>query len=396
VNKAKKYIAVFLLVCFCTSCSFWPLSESAESRVQQLEIAQIGFNRTGYSLLSETLQRNYDNLNNGIYQMQHEISVRGMSEKQMKMVMEYYRADNPQVFWFSGEYEYNHNVLTQNINSIHINYSYTDLNTGKQVPYTKETIQEMSDKIQTETRIILAGITPEMNDYQKVKYLHDYLATHVAYDSGGNFQHNLYGALVEKRAVCDGYAFAFQYLLSLIGIDSRIVYGSADGVGHAWNIVRMDGEYYHVDVTWDSTADETEPVTYSYFGVTDAFILQNRQVYSPWEGTAEAENSVYLPIPACTAIQNNYFVREDQLITDYQQGGREKISQIARQALEQGDSSVQVQFSKDQDMNLFLEEISTHRQAGLEQFPYSTETTQVSILSLDSDNLIIIRFKNLS
>lgn len=393
VRNAKKWIALLLVLCLCTSCSFLSLDLRENHQVQELSVQQTGFSRVGYADLEEDLQYNYDSLNEGFYQMRQKISMRGMTEAQMKRLMEHYRADNPQVFWFNGEYEYNHNVLTQKINSIYIDYSYTDLNTGKTVPYTRELIQEMEVKLQTEVGIILSGITAEMDDYQKVKYLHDYLATHVTYDNSGNFRHNLYGALVEKRAVCDGYAFAFQYLLSLVGIDSRVVYGSADGVGHAWNAVKMDGEYYHVDVTWDSTADQEEPVTYSYFGVTDSFIQQNRELYSPYEGTPEAENSKYLPIPQCTAVTNNYFVREGKLIEDYEQGGREKISAIANEAMEQGVASVQVQFVEKADMEQFLQEIASERPPGLESFPYSTSTTQVGILSVESDNLVIIRFR---
>ena len=77
--------------------------------------------------------------------------------------------------------------------------------------------------------------------------------------------HTAYGALVEdsrglrRKAVCDGYAYAFQYLLSKAGIQSAVIVGKADFGGedpldevyHAWNIVKLDGQWYETDCCWD-------------------------------------------------------------------------------------------------------------------------------------------------
>lgn len=91
--------------------------------------------------------------------------------------------------------------------------------------------------------------------------LHDRLALWCEYDKenydkdkagGGSIpsaSHQMYGALVNRVAVCDGYARAYKYLLAQVGIDSSLV--RSEKLNHAWNILNLGGRYYHVDVTWD-------------------------------------------------------------------------------------------------------------------------------------------------
>ncbi|MBE5848779.1 MAG: hypothetical protein E7298_01250 [Lachnospiraceae bacterium] len=102
--------------------------------------------------------------------------------------------------------------------------------------------------------------------------IHDKLIDYVSYDRDilskmivEDLAHTAYGALVEdsrglrRKAVCDGYAYAFQYLLSKAGIQSAVVVGKADFGGedpldevyHAWNIVKLDGQWYETDCCWD-------------------------------------------------------------------------------------------------------------------------------------------------
>lgn len=96
------------------------------------------------------------------------------------------------------------------------------------------------------------------SDYDKIKYIHDWLVDNIVYDStiSRDNTHNIYGALVEKEVVCDGYARALKYLLDEINIPCVIVQGIAtnsDGVSesHAWNYVRLYGKWYAIDTTWD-------------------------------------------------------------------------------------------------------------------------------------------------
>jgi len=103
-------------------------------------------------------------------------------------------------------------------------------------------------------------IDQEMTPEDKVRQIHDYLAGHIRYDYDlKSISHNAYGALVMGEAVCDGYAESFKYLLDLVGIDNHLIYGQAKGIDHAWNLIALDGAYYHFDLTWndDDIYEET-------------------------------------------------------------------------------------------------------------------------------------------
>ena len=113
--------------------------------------------------------------------------------------------------------------------------------------------------------------------YDKVKYIHDYIVDNAEYDNSDRTNNgNIYGLLIEKNAVCEGYAKAFQYLLDLLDIPNIIVYG--EGVNsnnqsefHSWNYVQMDnGKWYAVDTTWDDpiiigNGRITEDIKHEYF-----------------------------------------------------------------------------------------------------------------------------------
>ncbi|MDD6678385.1 MAG: transglutaminase domain-containing protein [Firmicutes bacterium] len=90
------------------------------------------------------------------------------------------------------------------------------------------------------------------SDVEKAMLLHDYLARQNNYPDLNNLpQHtyDAYGCLVEGSAVCNGYAYAYSYLLEKCGITSCVT--SSEGMNHAWNLVYMNGGWYHVDITWD-------------------------------------------------------------------------------------------------------------------------------------------------
>ena len=92
-------------------------------------------------------------------------------------------------------------------------------------------------------------------DYQKIFAVYDYMAKNITYDytnMNADISHTAYAALVNKTAVCQGYALLFYRLMLELGIDARVIVGYAAGGGHAWNIVALNGSYYYIDSTWDA------------------------------------------------------------------------------------------------------------------------------------------------
>jgi len=136
--------------------------------------------------------------------------------------------------------------------------------------YTQE--QYVSQRVKD----IIGQITaPTMNEEQKEKEIHDWIVVHVEYDTSDPTDplgYTAYGALLFGRAVCQGYALLGFRMLQQAGLDARIVSGHGKGEGHAWNMVRTCGNWYHLDITWDdpvSSGQEPGVVHYDYFNRSD-------------------------------------------------------------------------------------------------------------------------------
>lgn len=150
--------------------------------------------------------------------------------------------------------------------------------------------------------IISNVITDDMTELEKALKLHDYIVLHTVYDTqetlpdlnGGS---SAYDILVSGNGVCAGYAKAYKYLLGKVGIESVVVTSSA--MNHAWNLVNIDNEWYHVDTTWDDPVpDSIGRVNHKYFMLSDAAIQQTNDIrkYSHynWESKGfEATSTKY-------------------------------------------------------------------------------------------------------
>ena len=102
-------------------------------------------------------------------------------------------------------------------------------------------------------------------DLEKVFYVHEWLVQNIAYDrehlsDDVQDDHNLRGALLEGSAVCDGYAKTYALTLRKLGITGVLV--TSKDIGHAWNMVELDGNWYQVDCTWDDPVDGSDQLGY--------------------------------------------------------------------------------------------------------------------------------------
>lgn len=132
-----------------------------------------------------------------------------------------------------------------------------------------------------------------MSDESKVKTIHDYIIHNSRYDKGDadhNFNgcsvHSAYTLSKEKVGVCQAYAILFQKLATEAGIPNQFVYGdfespfieSDDNVYHLWNMVRIDDQWYHIDLTADDPVVENSPNTsilsYDHYLKSDAYMAQ--------------------------------------------------------------------------------------------------------------------------
>lgn len=120
------------------------------------------------------------------------------------------------------------------------------------------------------------AIQSATDDYEKVKAIYDWLCTNVVYDYTNlnspeyMLKHTAYAAAINHTAVCQGYAVLFYRLALECGIDARVIAGKGEGANgwedHAWNIVKLGGNYYLLDSTWDATKElYQKPAKYDWF-----------------------------------------------------------------------------------------------------------------------------------
>lgn len=137
--------------------------------------------------------------------------------------------------------------------------------------------------------ILAVTVYEGMTDWQKALSIHDYLATHIIYDETLTYRED-YDAIVRGTSVCSGYALAYMYLLQRVGIDCRYV--SSKEMDHAWNLVLLDGNWYHADATWDDpTSDVYGRCRHHYFLLSDEAIADEDHGHYNWDITIECPDT---------------------------------------------------------------------------------------------------------
>lgn len=187
-----------------------------------------------------------------------------------------------------------------------------DDNYKYEVAYRSGDIFALSEQQRLILQNAIAIVQPILgkSDEEKVRVVHDALCQKLTYGLSNN-QYTAYGALVENTAVCQGYAAAFKLCMDLVGIDCITVGGTCtsgeeqETVSHAWNMVRLGEQWYHVDVTWDDpvTARDFGAWCHIYLLVPDHFMVGHHTWDTIVEGLHGVKN-----IPAATDVSRAYLL----------------------------------------------------------------------------------------
>lgn len=161
---------------------------------------------------------------------------------------------------------------------------------------SEEQLLEQEQDIAFAADALLSGISGE--DYEIVTQIHDKMIRTIARNNGMDAPNagNIYGALVEKSAMCDGYSKTFQLLADQMGISCVYYAGrSTSGSAHSWNAVMLQGSWYYVDVTWDTLNPGL--VLHTHLGITLEEVLRERVF----------DEDQYPEIQPATATTHNFF-----------------------------------------------------------------------------------------
>lgn len=256
-----------------------PLDELSKNNIENSEndvnYDNIVVNKYFYNQLerySKTIYKafesNKENMKEGTYKINLGTSFSNILSKQngqeelgkyYQSAIEAYTYDNPDVFYLSPNKMYlNIETTTKGQNKTYNVY----INNGEEANYLNEEFSNKQDinlaleKIEAIRKQIIHNKTG--NDYEDIKMVHDYLVENIEYDTSLQEKniYNIYGALINGKCVCEGYARAFKYLLDGLGIESTMVIGkginsSGQSENHAWNYVKLENNWYAVDCTWD-------------------------------------------------------------------------------------------------------------------------------------------------
>ena len=164
---------------------------------------------------------------------------------------------------------------------------------------TKEVYDQRYEKLRQSVDTALQSVDSSMTNAEKTLALHDYLAQSITYGGNTDDPHSAYDALVNQQCVCDGYSKALNLLLSQIDVPSFMV--TSDAMNHAWNMVQLEGNWYHVDVTFDDPIRNYDPepsdyVRYTNFLLTDEQMTNEAEHYG-WESPVEAVDKTYINMP---------------------------------------------------------------------------------------------------
>lgn len=153
--------------------------------------------------------------------------------------------------------------------------------------YPRETaLAQYQDAVKKAAEVVNEIVKPDMTQLQREIAIHNYIINNTRYDKY-NYDHGTipeesytsYGVLVKGTAVCQGYANAMNKLLKLAGVENIIITGKGNGVDHAWNLVKLEDSWYHIDATWDDPLtinDETkDSLSFDYFNLTGAEISKD-------------------------------------------------------------------------------------------------------------------------
>ena len=147
------------------------------------------------------------------------------------------------------------------------------------------------------------------SDFAKALKLHDWIVQNVAYGdryTTGGYAAN---AFANRKAVCEGFAYAYQFLLRQVGVESIYVGAKTPSEQHAWNLVKIDGHYFHVDCTWNVGTVGQTTGKHKYFLLNDEEFNEDGRHGESWK-----ESNKYPKNNLCS-IENKFYMNNDTGIT---------------------------------------------------------------------------------
>lgn len=306
-------------------------------------------NAYSYGKLPEEEKQIYIEILWTLQELRENVLLSGTDSERIRDIFQCVLNDHPEIFYVQG-YTYTQYTLGNVLKKITFTGTYT---------LNKDEIVHAQEQINNYVNQCLAGLPESADDYEKVKYIYEYLIDHTEYDALAPDNQNICSVFLNGKSVCQGYAKATQYLLQQVGVPAALVLGRvAEGEGHAWNLAAIDGIWYYVDTTWGDASYQASggmssfpekkipTINYDYLCVTTEQLSKTHLI----------ENVV--EVPECTSLDANYYVREGLYITVLDE---EQLKRIFKEGYEKGNTYVTLKCASETVYNQLQELLIDHQ-----------------------------------
>lgn len=269
--------------------------------------------------LNKQQKKDYDRMFNALMDHKEKTTIHANTEAAIIKIFDSVLADHPEIYWTS---EFRYQADKSNSSSMIFYPVYA---------YDPSEIKAYNKQLKTISKQIIRGVDDQAEDYEKVKYVFDFIINQTDYVENSPDSQNIISSLINKTSVCAGYAKAVQYLLAMLDVDCAFITGKAmeNNVSHAWNMVRMDNEYYYLDATYADSEDgqNASEYRYMYFGMTSDEIAQLYKEMAPHENT--------------NATADTYFMKNNGYFTSYDE---DRIQRLVNDSVHSGSRSLFLKF----------------------------------------------------
>ncbi|MCR5474148.1 MAG: hypothetical protein K6F28_02980 [Lachnospiraceae bacterium] len=370
-------------------------AEDNASALPDVSLAQVAQNMSvedvsnfAYSELNESAKKCYREILAVLTDMLSKVELTSLNPDEVDLAFRACMLDHPEIFYVKG-YSIVKYMNGKRLDKIAFSGTYT---------MTPEEVKKGRADVEEYVNRVIAACPADAGDYEKIKYVYDYLITSNEYVKDSPDNQNILSVVRNGQTVCQGYTKVMQLLLNRMGVFCTLVNGTACGRtgvpsadelknakdaewgGHVWNIVKCNGSYYNVDVTWgdsgitllnnDGSLSRDVEVNYEFFLVKDDYLV----------GTHDPKPVV--PMPVCNSMTDSYYMHEGLYFTDVDPG---QFYRVFEKALSSGSSIV---FIKASDTNVY-DRIMNHLFEEQNVFDYMGRTN-VRYVEFEERNLIMI------
>lgn len=251
---------------------------------------------------------------------------------------------------------------------IHINGDYFPVYTGEELKYVSSVkLNYVMDKkkyqsAMSELKRFFDDLKKTLNgktDLEKEKYVYDYIFDNCIYNETNELSGSVYSTLISHFGRCESYSKAFMWCMRELGIETISVSGPQNWdpesafADHSWNIIKLNGKYYHLDITVDNVQGDTDsynPPNYGFFNVNDDAIAGGRTI-----------NEVYtsLGVPNCESMELNYHVLNGCYIKSGK-ASKDKIFELLGQSFnDEGINALSIKFENKEEYENVLQNLES-------------------------------------